>query len=349
MAYDTILITGGTGFVGANMARAMVSAGHNVHLLVRWESTLWRLDNLKKDLVLHEVELRDPDGLSTMVQKVRPTVIHHLAAYGAYPTKQTNTTAIFETNLLGTLNLVHACESIDYRAFINTGSSSEYGVKDSPLSEEDRLDPYNDYGVSKAATSLWIQSYGKAHQKPMLTLRLFSVYGPYEESFRLIPSIMQGVVDEKPIELSSPTPIRDFVHVDDIVKAYQRSAELASAFPGEIFNVGTGVQTSVGELVHHMEILLEKKIPVRWGNLKNPRVEPSCWRANPEKTQTQLGWKATKSLAQGLKETYEWFKDHRSLYPISASQQGEIEVNHAYENRHPLRRHGHSSQRRDGI
>lgn len=311
----TVFITGATGFVGACLVRSLVARGVEVHVLVRPSSNLWRLETIRDQIILHEGDVMESETLRVIVERVTPRTVFHLAAYGAYPTKQTNSVSIMQTNLIGTMNLVQVCQKINYRAFINAGSSSEYGVKNKPMSESDLLEPYNDYGVAKAAASLFCQNIGRAQRRPMVTLRLFSVYGPYEESFRLMPSIVTACIDRVPIRLSHPHPVRDFIHVEDVVTAYLRCAERAAEFPGEILNIGTGTQHSVGEVVDIMKKVDSQCPPVVWGSIDNPRTEPEIWRANMEKTKSMLKWEPSISLEQGLKQTYEWFWTHRSLYP----------------------------------
>lgn len=307
-------ITGATGFVGACLARELVERGEEVHLLIRNASNLWRIDELKGRAQFHEGDVMEPAGLKEIIEKVKPHTIFHLAAYGAYPTKQVDAAAILATNLLGTVNLVKACEGIDYAAFINTGSSSEYGIKNHPMKEQDLPEPYSDYGVAKVAATLFCQNYARTHKRPLLTYRLFSVYGPYEEGFRLIPSVMTACVDRQPIRLSRPHPVRDFIHVDDVVEAYLCGAMKASKCGGEVFNIGTGDQHSIGEMVEIMGKVMPDRPSVEWGTIENPRTEPEVWRANIIKAKTMLEWRSIIDLESGLSKNYDWFRLNRSLY-----------------------------------
>src|SRR5437867_6751282 len=124
-----VLLTGGTGFVGANLARRLLRDGHEVHLLVRPRHTGWRIAEIHGDLALHEVNLEEAEKLEGVVRAVRPEWVFHLAAHGAY-SWETDLQRIVQTNVLGTMHLVEACLKSGFEAFVNTGSSSEYGLKE---------------------------------------------------------------------------------------------------------------------------------------------------------------------------------------------------------------------------
>src|ERR1700712_89866 len=119
-------MTGATGFVGANLARRLLNDGHELHILVRDEAAFWRLGGVRDALHVHRANLQDRDAVIREVAPIRPEWVFHLAVHGAY-SYQTDRQEIFRSNLLGTANLLDACEQTDFAAFINTGSSSEYG------------------------------------------------------------------------------------------------------------------------------------------------------------------------------------------------------------------------------
>src|SRR5437870_5357142 len=123
-----VLLTGATGFVGANLARRLLRDGQDVHLLVRPEYDGWRLEAIRDDVRLVVVELADADAVERAVAASRPDWIFHLAAHGAYP-GQTDLRQMVQTNIVGTINLVEAGLHTGCEVFVNTGSSSEYGFK----------------------------------------------------------------------------------------------------------------------------------------------------------------------------------------------------------------------------
>lgn len=102
--------------------------------------------------------------------------------------------ALIETNIVGTINLINACKEVGFDYFINTGSNSEYGEKDHSMKESDLLEPNNEYGITKAAATMYCSYMGKKEQLPIYTFRLFAVYGYFEDTTRLIPSVMVSYI-----------------------------------------------------------------------------------------------------------------------------------------------------------
>ena len=119
-----VILTGGTGFIGANLARRLLDDGHQLHLLVRPGYRSWRIEPILTDLQLHEVRLADHDVLTRVVRDIRPDWIFHLATHGAYAS-QTDLHQMVQTNIVGTVNLVEACLETGFESFVNTGSSSD--------------------------------------------------------------------------------------------------------------------------------------------------------------------------------------------------------------------------------
>src|ERR1044071_5367346 len=144
MAAKRALITGGTGFVGANLVRRLLNDGHEVHLLVRTERQMWRIQDIQEQMRLHETELHDRTSVLKEVQSIRPDWVFHLAAHGAY-SWQTDAERIIATNVNGTLALADACVAAGVEAFVHSGSSSEYGLKDHPSQEDERIEPNSVY------------------------------------------------------------------------------------------------------------------------------------------------------------------------------------------------------------
>ena len=132
-------VTGAGGFVGANLARRLLRDGNEVHVMLH-EPNAWRLDEIAKDLRVHLGDLRNAEQLTRTIETVRPEWIFHLAAYGAY-SWQTELSTMIETNITGTANLLNACLTINFAAFVNAGSSSEYGLKDHALRRLSFLNP----------------------------------------------------------------------------------------------------------------------------------------------------------------------------------------------------------------
>jgi UDP-glucose 4-epimerase len=307
-----VLITGGTGFVGANLARRLVHDGHDVHLLIRGASDAWRIEPMRAEISLHAADLEDAAAVLQAVGRIRPDWVFHLAAHGAY-SWQTELCRIVSTNVVGTANLVDACLRVGCEAFVNTGSSSEYGLKDHPAAEEEALEPNSYYAVAKASATFLCRFTARSRNVRMPTLRLYSVYGPYEEPNRLVPAlIVHGLRAELP-PLTDPDTARDFVYVDDVVDAYLLAATRPGDDPGAIYNVGTGTQTSLRAIVDLARRTLGIGVEPVWGSMPNRAWETSVWIADARKLRSELGWRPARPIEEGFRRTVEWLRSDRTL------------------------------------
>lgn len=315
-----VLITGATGFIGSNLVREFLALGDEVHVLTRKTSDRWRIDDVLSEICDHHADLLDYSALEKTVQGIRPNVILHSAVYGGFPS-QDDAWKILDTNYKGTVNLVKACSKLEYDAFINTGSSSEYGLKQKPMREKDLLEPVGDYGVSKAAASLYCRSEAIKNDKPITTLRLFSPYGPFEESKRLMPSVIQSCLSGENPTLSCPAYVRDFIYAEDVLAAYRS----AITFPatGEIINIGSGKQHTVGEAVDTIIKITKARVTPQWGSAEGRPNEPKTWQADVSKARDLLKWKPKYSLKEGLEKTVEWFKKEQDTEHCRLGEHGE--------------------------
>jgi nucleoside-diphosphate-sugar epimerase len=306
------LITGGTGFIGANLARRLVREGHEVHLLVRPGHQAWRLEGLHARVQLQEVSLLDRDALGGLARALRPEWIFHLAAHGAY-SWQTNLTEMVRTNLQGTMNLLDACLPAGFAAFVHAGSSSEYGWKDHAPAETELPEPNSPYAVTKLAATNYCRLIARRERAPVTTLRLYSAYGPYEDPHRLLPQLaLRGLKGGLP-PLVAPDTARDYVWVGDVVEAFLLAARRAVGGAGAWYNVGTGRQTTLAELVELARRILAIDEKPRWGSMPARSWDTGCWVADVRLIQSELGWVPQHDLERGFQEMVKWLTDNPAL------------------------------------
>ena len=310
-----ILITGGTGFVGANLVHRLVNEGHKPTVFIRKESNLWRLKNIASKLTLVETDLLDTKLLSQHVKKIKPTHIFHLAVYGAQQGVQKDTIQTYTQNILSSVNLMEVCCKNGFQQYVNIGSSSEYGLKKTAMKEVDMLQPINHYGATKAAISLAASVFSSTYHLPISTLRLFSPYGYWEDRRRFIPTLILNAIQGKCAELSSPSYVRDFIFIDDVIEALLHFITTEKKY-NDVFNVGSGHQYTLQQVVDEVNQLSKNKLKVTWNNKKSNQPEPAFWKADISKTKKALSWKPSTSLRQGLKKTYEWILQNKAMYEI---------------------------------
>jgi nucleoside-diphosphate-sugar epimerase len=311
---EKVLVTGATGFVGANLVRRLLQREYDVHIITRASSNKWRLADILSKLSDYTVDLVQPRKLRTLIRQVKPDVIFHLAASGIYGGAQLSERKLIEINFLGTVNLVNACQDIDYKCFVNTGSSSEYGPKKYPMKETDVCEPITMYAITKYASTLYGSFIAKTKDRPIIGFRLFSPYGPYDDKSRLVVYSIVNALQNKDLNLANPEAVRDYIYVEDVVDLYMRSIDRAYELKGEVFNVGSGSQTTISSIVSKVIKLTQSKSNVNWQAVEGRSWDTERWEADIEKTSKTFNWKPTFSIEEGLKRTVDWFRNNLSFY-----------------------------------
>jgi nucleoside-diphosphate-sugar epimerase len=218
---------------------------------------------------------------------------------------------MLETNVRGTALLLDACRKTGFEAFVNAGSSSEYGYFDGAPSETERLQPNSDYAVTKAFASQFLRSTAQRHGLAVTTLRLYSVYGPWEEETRLLPTLIaRGRTGALPPLVGADTA-RDFIYVDDVTEAFVLAASRPPAEPGAIYNVGTGVQTTIREVVEVARRVLDIAAEPVWGTMPRRPWDTSSWVADSRRIRKELGWEPGHTFEEGFRKMALWANDPR--------------------------------------
>ncbi len=314
------LLTGGTGFVGANLTRSLLREGHDVHLLVRHDHHPWRIEDILDEVNLHVAVLADIDSVRAVVDRVRAEWVFHLAAYGAYP-NQRDLERMVSTNIVGTMNLLEAARGSGFEAFINTGSSSEYGFKDHAPAEDETLEPNSHYAVTKAAATMFCMYTARTHDLHVPTLRLYSAYGPYEEPSRLMPTIIMHGLDGKLPPLADPAIARDYVYSEDICDAFLAAARRTDVERGGVYNVGTGIQTTLRDVVHLARETLHIEAEPEWDSMPARSWDTAVWVSDISKIRREIGWSPRFDLKTGFRAFVDWLEQHRtdSRYALTGS------------------------------
>jgi nucleoside-diphosphate-sugar epimerase len=305
--FDPVLVTGAAGFVGACAVRALLQRGYEVHAVLRPSSDPWRLIRLGGALVRHRVDLTDIGSVKALVEAVHPRAVVHLAAHGAYE-HQSDFRSMVEMNILGTSYLLEAAAGAGVRVFVSAGSSSEYGFKSEPMHEGDRLEPNSPYAVAKAAQAHLCALAGRRGKMGVATFRLFSVYGPWEEPSRLIPNLIRRARAGLPLEMVAPEVARDFVYVDDVLEALLDLPQVAQLH-GNVINLGTGVETTLRDVVDEVLHLTGSRSEVRWGAMAPRRWDTDRWVADASQAARLLSWRPAYDLRRGLVGMAAWMEE----------------------------------------
>lgn len=305
-----ILITGATGFVGASLVRRMLALGHEVHVIARTPNQ-WRIAEIADDVRLHHADLVDAEATRRAVADARPQVVLHFAAHAALPQHTDDAEMLIHT-MQPLVNLVSACTSCEL--FVNAGSSSEYGYQTTPMSETSLPNPTRVHDIAKLTQTLYGSYAARIKGLPLVTLRLFSVYGPWEHGRRLIPRLILSALKQRPMNLSSPEVSRDFIFVDDVVRAVEHCMQRQTRDDQTVFNLGTGVEHTIRDVANMVEEIHGIPLPLNWGAVERQRWDSPRWVADTTRQTQDLGFTAATGLREGLRVTYRWFAENAHRY-----------------------------------
>ncbi|WP_159466820.1 NAD-dependent epimerase/dehydratase family protein [Dyadobacter sp. 3J3] len=300
-----IFIFGASGFIGANLFNDIFKIRKDCYALTHDATKAWRLKllNVPFENIIH-CDILSDNSVREVFEKYKPQTLFNLAAYGAY-SKQSSVNLTYETNVIGTANILQNCSK--ETVYIHAGSSSEYGFNCTAPKETDRVQPNSHYAVSKVSAAYLLEYYAKVLDLKTLNLRLYSIYGYWEEPDRLIPKLIESVRNGELPSLVSPDISRDFVFIEDCVEAFLDAAlNITSATAGRSYNIATGRKTTIGDLVETSRKTFGIAQEPKWGSMSNRKWDLAEWYGDPDAFETDFGWKAKTSLEDGLAKTKNW-------------------------------------------
>lgn len=279
--HEKVLVTGAHGFIGQNLVKRLTTNGQEICELPR----------------------SDWNNLAGIFASFSPDRVFHLAAYGnQYDQKDLQT--IYSVNIVYLLNLLISTQNIPLKSFVNVGSSSEYGRKNTAMKEQDILEPDTYYAASKAAGTLLARAWAVREGQPVVTIRPFSVYGPGEADGRFIPRVITCAMTGETLPLSSG--VHDWIFIDDFIEGMIAVADHCPGVAGQVINLGTGVQSTNQEIVEKISLITGKNINLMYTSpLRNYDTETS-WVADITKAKS-LGWSPKTPLEEGLQSTVEHY------------------------------------------
>lgn len=300
-----VLITGASGFIGTNLSSYLASRGHAVYRMVRHASAQ-RISYGVGEVVLGATE--DSEGNDKTLLAIAPDVVCHLAMYGGN-SGQTNVPEMFKTNVSGTRSMIDSSIGRGVKLFINFGSSSEYGTHNDRVDEGQLPQPHTMYGYTKLVGTMYASYMARTQDwMKITTLRIFSAFGPLERDCRFVPQVLKAAMSGTLPPLSNPLTARDFIYVDDVCSVVAMIIEGARS-PQELYNVGTGIQTSLSTAVDHIKRYTGCNENPQWGTNPPRDLDPFFWRANPTRLIYDYGWKP-RSFLNGVVNFAGWIREH---------------------------------------
>jgi nucleoside-diphosphate-sugar epimerase len=215
-----LLVLGAGGVIGSALARESVRRGHDVHGLLRSSTSTERLDACNETIAHHRHDLEDVAALAALIARVEPQAIVHAAFPAGHARTYETRLQMLQRGLIGTLSLLEALSRARSRAsLVYLGSAISYGTTGMPHHPSARLQPGAFRGVVKATESLMIGQYGRETGSSITELRLFSVYGPWEQREKLLPRLFAAALSGARVPLSAEPRLRNWVYLDDVVDA----------------------------------------------------------------------------------------------------------------------------------
>lgn len=314
----TAFVTGATGFVGAHVVRHLLDNGAKVVCLQRDAVRLSSLDflGLRDKVTIINGSLEDLPLMERILNEYEIDAVFHLAAQALVGAANRSPLSTFETNIRGTYLLLEACRlSATVKRIVVASSDKAYGSHDSlPYKEDFPLQGRFPYDVSKTCTDLLSQSFAHSYDLPVAITRSANIYGAADLNLsRIIPGTIISVLkNEHPIIRSDGTPIREFIHVDDISRGYLLLAERIEEAKGEAFNFGTNEPVQMLELVEKIVSLMSKEKELPPHILLKTKIEREidAQYLSAEKISQKFDWKANVSLDDGLRQSIDWYQTH---------------------------------------
>jgi NAD dependent epimerase/dehydratase len=319
-----VVVTGADGFIGSHLTESLVRQGAKVRALVFYNSfNSWGwLDDAPVDVHGHfEVlpgDIRDPHFVRGLIDGCE--IVLHLAALISIPFSYSSPAAFIDTNVTGTLNVLQAARDCGVGRIVCTSTSEVYGnARYVPIDEEHPLQAQSPYAASKIAADQLALSFYRAFGTPVMVLRPFNTFGPRQSARAVIPTIITQIAGGlRQIKLGSLHPTRDFSCVSDTVRGFMHAA-LADGGLGEVVNIGSGFEISIGDTVALIAEIMGAKVDVA---LSSERVRPAASEverlfAGIGKAEKVIGWKPDhgghEGFRRGLEETIAWFSDPAKL------------------------------------
>jgi UDP-glucose 4-epimerase len=303
------LVTGGAGFIGSHLVEELLRMGASVRVLDNFSSG--KRENLEAfhgDLEILEGDLRDEEAVKAAIRDVE--LVFHLAAFISVPQSMVDPEECFAVNVAGTIKLLEAARRAGVHKIVLSSSTAVYGNPDTfPTGEEAPQRPLSPYALSKQVNELYARLYTQTFNLPVTALRYFNVYGPRQrpdsDYAAAISIFTRRLVNGEPITIfGDGKQSRDFIFVKDVVRANLRASESDSA--GEVFNVCTGCETSLLDLLETLSEVFPRQPEVRFEAPRPGDIYRS--KGDPEKAAAILGFRASTSLTSGLAQTIQWMK-----------------------------------------
>ena len=295
---NNILIIGGTGFIGYHLAKKSLKKGWKV------TSISSRLPRKKRYLPKVKYIICDITKKKSLNKNIRKS-FNYVVNLGGY-VDHSNKKKTYESHYIGCKNLAEIFLKKAPIAFVQMGSSAEYGNVKSPQKENAKCNPKSVYGQAKLLSSIYLIDLFKKQKFPSIILRLYNTYGPRQDLNRFIPIIISGCIKNEKFPCSKGNQLRDFLHIDDVVDAILKSLTSKNA-RGQIINIGSGKPRIIKKIIEYIKNISKGGYPL-FGKVKLRKDEILKVYPDINKAKNKINWRPKISFKKGLKVTIDSFK-----------------------------------------
>ncbi|MBM3262408.1 MAG: GDP-mannose 4,6-dehydratase [candidate division Zixibacteria bacterium] len=316
----TVLVTGAGGFIGSHLVETLIRNGDPVRCFIRYNSRgdfgflSLASEEMQRRMEIVQGDLRDADAVEQAAKDMR--VIYHLGAIIPIPYSYVHPREVIEANVMGTLNVLTAARKQGGVRVVHTSTSEVYGTaRYAPIDEAHPLQGQSPYAASKIAADKIAESFHLSYDLPVTTVRPFNTFGPRQSTRAIIPTLITQALTEDRVLVGDLTPVRDFNYVENLTDAFVR-AGTCDAVVGEVINIGTGNEISIGDLARRVIAIIGREVVLVEDSqrFRPPRSEVRRLIADARRAETLLGWKPTVSLDEGLTRTIQWISHHIDRY-----------------------------------
>lgn len=300
---NKILVTGGTGFVGARVVRQLVEQGRDVAILMRDSSNSRRVDDLLGRCTVIRGDLGQIEAARGALTRFSPEAVMHLAWDGVKGSDRNSAAQI--NNVAASIRLYQLTEEIGCRHFVGLGSQAEYGLLSGRISETAATRPTTAYGAAKLATGLVLERTATAAGRPFAWLRLFSSYGPDDDPSWLIPYLIRSLLAGAKPALTQAEQIWDYMYVDDV------AAGVVAALDADacgVFNLGSGQARPLREIITLIRDAIDPSLPLGFGEMPYRPDQVMHLESDHSALSIAAGWKPLVSIEDGITATIAWHR-----------------------------------------
>ena len=322
----SVLVTGAEGFIGSHLVEKLVAEGANVTAMIKnnFKEDIGFLEEISQDkrnkIKVFMGDLNDYDAVRDLLKD--KDVVFHLGAEISVPYSYKHPRTFVSTNINGTLNVLLASKENSLKKVVIMSTSEVYGTPDTvPIKETHTLKGQSPYSATKIAAEKLAESFHCSYGLPIVIVRAFNTYGPRQSSRAIIPTIITQALFKDKILIGNSQPTRDFNFVEDIAEGLIKASE-NDDLVGEVVNIGTGKEISIGALVEKIIKLTGSKAVMITEDLRLRPEKSEVMRlcADNSKMKDKTGWTPKTDFETGLKKTIDWIKENPNHFKIGVYQ-----------------------------